>query len=42
MKINDALRSIDAEYVEDINISNIPLEDIIMEIYRSKERTESL
>lgn len=36
MKINDALRSIDAEHVEDINISNIPLENIIMEIYRSE------
>lgn len=38
MKINDALRSIDAEHVEDINISNIPLENIIMEIYRSEGR----
>lgn len=42
MKINDALRSIDAEYVEDINISNIPLENIIMEIYKSKERAADL
>ncbi|MDE7478628.1 MAG: ATP-binding cassette domain-containing protein, partial [Lachnospiraceae bacterium] len=33
MKINDALHSINAEHVEDINISNIPLENIIMEIY---------
>lgn len=38
IKINDALRSIDAEHVEDINISNIPLENIIMEIYRSEGR----
>lgn len=34
IKINDALRQIDAEHVEDINISNIPLENIIMEIYK--------
>ncbi|MDE5698267.1 MAG: ATP-binding cassette domain-containing protein [Lachnospiraceae bacterium] len=38
MKINDALRRIDAEHVEDINISNIPLENIIMEIYQSEGR----
>ena len=38
IKINDALRSIDAEHVEDINISNIPLENIIMEIYKSEGR----
>lgn len=42
MKINDALRNIDAEHMEDINISNIPLENIIMEIYRSEGRTDSL
>lgn len=42
MKINDALRSIDAEHVEDINISNIPLENIIMEIYRLEGRTARL
>lgn len=42
MKINDALRNIDAEHIEDINISNIPLENIIMEIYRSEGRTDSL
>ena len=42
MKINDALRSIDGEHVEDINISNIPLENIIMEIYRSKGRGAGL
>lgn len=42
MKINDALRSIDAECVEDINISNVPLENIIMEIYRSKGRGADL
>ena len=41
MKINDALRSIDAEHVEDINISNIPLENIIMEIYRSEGKEAS-
>ena len=42
MKINDALRNIDVEHMEDINISNIPLENIIMEIYRSEGRTDSL
>lgn len=42
MKINDALRSIDAEHVEDINISNIPLENIIMEIYKSEGRAAGL
>lgn len=42
MKINDALRSIDAEHVEDINISNIPLENIIMEIYRSEGRGDDI
>ena len=36
LKINDALRSIDAENIQDINISNIPLENIITEIYRSE------
>ncbi len=41
MKINDALRSIDAEHVEDINISNIPLDNIIMEIYRSEGKEAS-
>lgn len=42
MKINDALRRIDAEHVEDINISNIPLENIIMEIYQSEGRAGGL
>ena len=37
IKINDALRQIDAEHVEDINISNIPLENIIMDIYKAEE-----
>lgn len=36
LKINDALRRIDTESVEDINISNVPLETIIMEIYQKK------
>ncbi len=35
LKINDALRCIDAEHVEDINISNVPLENIIMQIYEA-------
>jgi len=42
MKVGDALRSIDAEHVEDINISNIPLENIIMEIYRLEGRAAGL
>lgn len=33
IKIHDALRRINAEHVEDINISNIPLENIIRDIY---------
>lgn len=36
MRINDALHLINADDVEDINISNIPLENIITEIYRSE------
>ena len=36
IKINDALRQIDAEHLEDINISNIPLENIIMDIYKAE------
>lgn len=39
IKINDALRRIDAENVEDINISNIPLENIITDIYKSEGKT---
>lgn len=42
MRVGDALRSIDAEHVEDINISNIPLENIIMEIYRLEGRAAGL
>lgn len=38
MPIGDALRLINGEYVEDINISNIPLEKIITEIYKSEGR----
>ncbi len=37
MEIGEVLRLIDADWVEDINISNIPLEDIITQIYRSEE-----
>lgn len=33
IRINDALRRINADHVEDINISNIPLENIIRDIY---------
>ena len=39
MKIHDALRRIDTENVEDINISNIPLENIITDIYKSEGKT---
>lgn len=35
IRINDALRLINAEHVEDITISNVPLENIITEIYKS-------
>lgn len=38
MRINDALRLIDAQNLEDINISNIPLENIISQIYRTEGR----
>lgn len=40
--ISDALRQINAEAVEDINISNVPLENIIMDIYKAegKDLTE--
>lgn len=41
IKINDALRHIDAEHVEDINISNVPLENIIMEIYKTESNVKS-
>lgn len=42
IKIADALHSIDTEHVEDINISNIPLENIIMEIYKTEGRADDL
>lgn len=38
LKINDALRYIDADNIEDINISNIPLENIITQIYKAEGR----
>lgn len=37
LRINDALRLINAEHVEDITISNIPLESIITEIYKTAD-----
>lgn len=37
VRINDALRLINAEYVEDITISNVPLENIITEIYKTAD-----
>lgn len=36
IRINDALKQIGVESAEDITISNIPLENIIMEIYKSE------
>lgn len=42
MKINDALHYMDTEQMEDITISNIPLEHIIMEIYKSEGRTQAV
>lgn len=36
LKINDVLQFINAENIQDINISNIPLENIITQIYRSE------
>ncbi len=42
IKISEVLRSIDAEHIEDINISNIPLENIIMEIYMAEGRADGL
>ena len=40
VEIGDALRQINVENMEDINISNVPLENIIMEIYRAKDRQQ--
>lgn len=37
LPINDALRLVDAENLEDINVSSIPLENIITEIYKTRE-----
>ena len=39
IEMKEALRNIDIEHVEDINISNVPLENIIMEIYRAENVT---
>ena len=36
VRINDALKTINAGQVEDINIANVPLEDIIMDIYQAR------
>lgn len=38
LRINEALHLIDAENLEDINISNIPLETIITDIYKTEGR----
>lgn len=38
IEIGDALRRINASTVEDINISNVPLENIIMDIYKAEGR----
>lgn len=37
IKINDAIKCIDADNIEDINISNVPLESIITEIYKTNK-----
>ena len=42
IKIADALHNIDTEYVEDINITNVPLENIIMEIYKAEGKVDGL
>ncbi|MDE5865406.1 MAG: ABC transporter, partial [Lachnospiraceae bacterium] len=42
LKINEALHCIDADNMEDINISNIPLEDIITQIYKAEGRKEAV
>lgn len=38
-KINDAIKLIDADNIVDINISNVPLENIITEIYKEGRKT---
>lgn len=40
LPINEALHLIDAENLEDINISNVPLETIITDIYKAEGREE--
>ena len=42
LRINDALHMIDAENLEDINISNVPLESIITEIYKAEGREDGI
>ena len=42
LRINDALHMIDAENLEDINISNVPLESIITEIYTAEGREDGI
>lgn len=42
LRINDALHMIDAENLEDINISNVPLESIITEIYKAEGRVDGI
>lgn len=42
MRISEALRLIGGENVEDINISNIPLENIITEIYKAEESANGI
>ena len=36
--VADALRLIDPDNIVDINISNVPLEDIISDIYKKEDR----
>ncbi len=42
LRINDALHIMDAENLEDINISNVPLESIITEIYKAEGREDGI
>ena len=42
LRINDALHMIDPENLEDINISNVPLESIITEIYKAEGREDGI
>ena len=40
-KLKNLTPQINVENMEDINISNVPLENIIMEIYKAKDRQQA-